>query len=1124
MLSVRILFVIAALVLLTTITSSTSAQDTSSSIYGAATDSNGALVPGVKVTAVNETTGTQRDAVTNNEGAYTIPLLPPGKYTITAEIAGFATLRITGVTLPVSINAQVPIVLQPAQVRDSVSIQADSNTIDTSNATVAFSVTNTQVTGLPVMTTTVGRTPLSVLPFLVTGVTPTDAFGSLGAGTANRRGESMSINGNRTISISYNFEGGDNNDNERGGAGSTFPNPDALQEMTIITNNYQADTGRSSGGVVNAVAKSGTSSLHGNLRYYRIHDSLNARSFFDQAIPRNRLNTLGGQLGGPIVIPGIYHGKNRTHFFFDFEGTRSSVGASALLSVLSDLERAGNFSNLSAAQRPRDPRTGIAFPSGLVPTDRIDPLAKIYLDRFIPRANEGVRGYRQTFQTDRTNNQFLTRVDHRLGKSDMLYGTLFNTRSVTDGDAQALPLGTRTNSNSGATNFVVNETHTLSSSTVNQFVGALTRLTSSSIRTFGSGASGTSPQDLGFTGIHPQTNNFLAIPGVGLQSAGVVVAVNNQAVISAKTTWQLKDDLAHTVSNHTLKFGAEMRSFLFNSVLGNNNGQVTFTNNNTFGSRNGIADFLLGIPSAYSQLTGNTMYPRQRAYSAYAMDEWKAKPSLTINLGVRYEVVLPMTDKLDQISVFRPGQKSVKLPNAPVGVLFVGDPDPSLGQVPRAGYPADKNNIAPRLGLAYSPDFKKGFLHSLTGDRKTAIRLGWGLFYDQPWGVNVSRFQMVQPFAVTQTLTASQIANAGGAFANPFGSLPNLWPLDLSERQFTGTPALSVYNPNYRTAYTYQYNLSIQRELPGSLLLNLAYVGSNTFKADRERELNLGVVGPGADLSNLQSRRLYPALSSIGDHESTGRARYDSFQTTLTRRLSQGLSFGISYWLSKAMDNGSSPEGLGRRIDVGAAGSLGGYPDIWARSAFDSRHNLVVSYTYDLPLRFRTRVKAFFLNGWQIGGILQARSGSPQEILQGDETTLTGRTLVGNPDLIGPYRLLDPRQVRTFVVAGESVTGNFMFDPTAFGLVTVDDWTQARAGSLSRNVTIAPGIQSWAASIVKRTKIFESHEIELRADINNVLNHASFGFAEQFVDTPTFAQPLAASPGRIIQLSARYRF
>jgi len=1097
------------------------AQEGSASIYGTAIDASGALLPEVKVTAVNETTGIRREALTRSDGTYTLPLLPAGTYTLTAELPGFATLRVTDVVLRVSINSNVPIVLEPKEIAETVSVASRENTVDTSSATVAYSVTNEQVQKLPILTSSVGRSPLSVLPFLVPGVTPVGDFGS--SGTSNRLGEAMSVNGNRTISISYNFDGGDNNDSERNLAASTMPNPDALQEFTIVTNNYQADLGRSSGGVLNAVTKTGTNSLHGNVRYFRIHESLNARSFFDRAIPLNRLDTYGGQVGGPVVFPSLYNGRDRTHFFFDYEGTRNDQQRSNLVSLMSDAERVGDFSQLPTAQRPRDPRTGQPFPGGRIPAERIDPIAKHYLDQFIPRANEGLRNYLQLLLTERKNDQVTTRITHKLSNTDNLSGTFFYSLTESLADSFNLPIGTRDSDNSVNKNLVLSETHIFSPQTVNQFIFTVTRFVSELKPLLGSSAA-IHPREAGFTGVRPQTDRFLALPTVLITpNITVPIGATSAGSVSAKTTWQLKDDLWHMRKSHALKFGGELRSFLLNSIRGNDNGRFGFTPGNPFGSGNAISDFLLGLPAQYLQSTGNTMYPRQKAYSFYAMDNWKAQQGLMINLGVRYELTIPMKDQLDQILTFRPGQRSQRFPNAPVGLLFVGDPDPILGSVPRAGYRTDRNNIAPRLGIAYSPNAKSGLLHSLFGESRTAIRLGWGVFYDQSWGGNVTQFQFVQPFAVSQSLGANQINAAGGTFANPFGSIPNPWPIDLNERQFTGFPALQMFDPTYRTAYTLHYNLSIQRELPWSLMAEIAYVGSNTFKADRERELNLGIVGPGANPGNLQLRRTYPQFGSIANSESSGRARYDSGQFRLSRRFRQGLGFDASYVFSKSLDNGSSPQGIGFFFSLGAV-SARSYPSLWARSAFDRNHNFVLSYTYDLPELRRSGFLGRITNGWQVGGITQFRSGGPMEIFQFLESTLTGATSSGNPDLVSTFVQLDPRQARTFIINGVPQTGNYFFDPTAFRAVTVANFTQARRGSLGRNRINGPGVNLSSVSLIKRTRLAESHEIELRADISNVFNRTNFGSVDRTIEIPSFGQARSAAPGRTIQLSARYTF
>jgi hypothetical protein len=309
------------------------------------------------------------------------------------------------------------------------------------------------------------------------------------------------------------------------------------------------------------------------------------------------------------------------------------------------------------------------------------------------------------------------------------------------------------------------------------------------------------------------------------------------------------------------------------------------------------------------------------------MDDWRARPNLTISAGLRYELAPNAVDKLDQVSVFRPGERSSRFPNAPKGILFVGDPDPILGTVPRAGYPSDRNNLAPRIGVAYSP-----------GSGKTAIRAGWGMFYGPTHGYNLSQQASTQPFSITHSLTNFLIHVAGGSFANPFGTLVNPFPIDMNRAIFTSAPLLQPIDPTFRTSSVYHYNLSVQRELPWHMLIETAYVGNNSFKLDRERELNVALVLPGANPSNVQSRRLYPLLGRILSQESSGRARFDSFQLRLARRYSRGLSFDLSYVYGKSLDDVAGP------FSVGFS-----YPLRWARSSFDRRQSFVASYTYSIP-------------------------------------------------------------------------------------------------------------------------------------------------------------------------------
>ncbi|MEW6209813.1 MAG: carboxypeptidase-like regulatory domain-containing protein, partial [Acidobacteriota bacterium] len=275
------------------------AQVTTSNLSGTVMDERDAAVAGARITLLNTATGFQRETLTNSNGYFIISLLEPGNYTLIAETPGFSAYTVNDITINASINASVEIILRPKPIHEEVTIQAsdsasiETNRIDITNAAVKYSVSNEQVISLPVLTTTLGRNTLGVLSFLIPGVMPSSPVGSAQA-DSNRRGNQMSINGSRSSSVAFNLEGGDNNDHEFSRSASPFPNPDALQEFTIVTSSYQADLGRSSGGIVNAVAKSGTTEIKGNLRYFLINEAFNARGFFDTDKPRDRVSTFGG--------------------------------------------------------------------------------------------------------------------------------------------------------------------------------------------------------------------------------------------------------------------------------------------------------------------------------------------------------------------------------------------------------------------------------------------------------------------------------------------------------------------------------------------------------------------------------------------------------------------------------------------------------------------------------------------------------------------------------------------------------------------------------------------------------------------------------------------------------------
>ncbi|MEW6212619.1 MAG: hypothetical protein AB1631_30115, partial [Acidobacteriota bacterium] len=517
----------------------------------------------------------------------------------------------------------------------------------------------------------------------------------------------------------------------------------------------------------------------------------------------------------------------------------------------------------------------------------------------------------------------------------------------------------------------------------------------------------------------------------------------------------------------------------------------------------GIADFLLGLPARYSQSTGSIQRQRDRALFVYAMDDWKARPNLTINIGLRYELDAPTTDERDGVIVFRPGARSVIHPEAPVGVLFPGDPDPVLGRVPRGAYKTDYNNLAPRLGLAFAPEAKRGWLGRVLGDGKTTIRAGFGMFYAPTYGLSFTFFSPIFRTGI------ERFVRGEGTFANPFGSSPNPFPISPGDFSSRSNTSLHTFDPAFETAYTLHYNLTIQRELPGQIMFEMAYVGNNSFHTDREIELNFSRTG----------KRRYPQFFDIGVQESTGRARYDSFQLRVSRRMIRGLMLDGSYVYAKGLDNSSGPLSLDEGSFFDQPNDTN--PHLWARSAFDRRHNLVISYVYDLPFKKESGLIGLIAGGWRVGGVTQIRSGPPMDLFSSDFLASNSNTL----DVIGPYRRLDPKQEQTIIIDGRPVTGHFFFDPRAFREAPLlRRGVPRRRGTLGRNVFDGPGLNETSISLAKRTPLVRAHEIEIRADILNLFNQVNFFPPERETFDEEFGQVFFTRPARRIQLSLRYRF
>jgi len=406
------------------------AQSAAASVSGTVEDETGAAIVHADVSALNPDTGLQRSAVTDDRGYFVLPLLPPATYVLTAQMPGFGVVAVKDVVVHAGIDVSLTIRLKPKGITETIDVIAGDDgasangsrvsRLDTSDAAAKYSVTNREVMSLPVFANELGRNTLQFLPFLVPGVSPNTTLGVLSG--LNVAG--ITVGGSRSSSVAFNIEGGDDNDDEYNLPLAGLPNPDALEEFTFITSNYGADLGRSAGGIINAVVKSGTSRLRGNARYLGINDALNERGFFDATTPHFRLNSFGGQLGGPAAVPLIHGLGARLSFFVDYEGTRSRRESTVTFVVPSASELKGDFSALPIAQQPFDPQTGpnfrsqTRFPGGVIPPGRLDPIAQRYIKLFFPLPNSGDHTYSALLPTNFANDQGTTRLDLKASNRD----------------------------------------------------------------------------------------------------------------------------------------------------------------------------------------------------------------------------------------------------------------------------------------------------------------------------------------------------------------------------------------------------------------------------------------------------------------------------------------------------------------------------------------------------------------------------------------------------------------------------------------------------------------------------------------------------------------------------------
>jgi hypothetical protein len=1133
---------------------------TTGSISGVLTDPSGAAIPGAAVVAVNPATGLQNKTSTDEKGFYTFPSLPIGRYDLTAEVTGFTPGKRQGVAVDADSKLEVNLTVQMIEKMEEVTVIENELRVETESTQMGQVVTGTAMTAVAlngrsytdlmalqpgIVPATTQQADSIVMAGVTTAIAPS---GVLNAGN-------QSINGQREDANGFIVNGGDVKELMNGGT-LVVPNLDSIAEFRILTNNFDAEYGNYSGGVVNVVTKSGTNALHGNGFEFLRNTALDARNFFSPERSFYRQNQFGGTVGGPVK-------KNQIFFFGDYQGTRQSQGIdTGLIAVPSAADRTGNLADQAASLTAAFDANGkctrncvsgsnlanilqqrlgygvsanepyytpgctsssqCVFPNAAIPM-RAWSAPALHLLQYIPAPHAGGSTFSsgsdgQTLRDDKGS----FRIDGSSQRFGLISGyyyfddyTLNNPYPRQQGGASvpgfnALNLGRAQLLN-------LTETKTFGASMVNEL--RLSGMRNSANLGQPSGGVGPSLASQGFvtgvgtTGIVPLAPKIEGVENVVFNSFTLGTPITN--LTQANNTFSAMDHFSKVWGTHTLKFGGQ---FSYEQV--NVNPNATFNGSFLFtGSETGsdFADFLLGVASNYNQADSQAYYGRHKYAAGFVQDSWRARSNLTLNFGVRWDLMEYWSEKYNQIPTFILGEQSKVYPTAPTSLVYPTDPG-----VPNTLVPAG-NRFAPRLGIAYSPSTSKGLLGKMIGGPgKTSIRAGYGIFYSVIQGNTIGVDEPQPPYGLSYTssgrpLFATPFINAsdGTVHVNPFpltfpplNATSNHPNPNIDFAPFLPQAGMDAPPPSNTYPYNENYFLSIERQLAASTVLSMSYVGSQAHHLLAVVSANPGnpalclalsdpsvlkpptpgsaptPCGPFGENNTyvtaagqtIQGTRgpLGPNFQNDSYLASMANSNYNAFEASL-RRAGPRLNVMVSYTFSKSIDQSSSLADPINPYNYGLTRAL---------SAWDLTHNLVTTYQYQLPFDRLFRHAKGWADGWSLTGITRVSSGFPVTLHSDGDNSLLGSIPNGVnnhsidlPDYNGgPLRL-----------NGNPRNGLPYFNVSAFSLNAL-----GTPGSASRRSFHGPGALNFDLALLKSIRLSESKALQFRLETFNTFNHTQW--------------------------------
>mgnify|MGYP000075100325 CR=1 FL=1 len=1068
------------------------AQTTSTTILGTVQDSSGSVIGGAKVILTNTRTNVKAETTSTSSGDYTFPLIDVGEYTVSVEQSGFKSATRTNVIVQINEKVRADFKLEVGQVSERVQVTAEIAQLKTDEASLGNVVEQRRLVELPVNGRNVGN-----LAALQAGVM-FGARGGLdgqsgGGGGIPIPGQTIAIiaNGQREVSQHATLDGVVATE-ARVNTVPFSPSPEAMEEVKVLTGTYSAEYGFNSGAQLIMVMRSGGNDLHGSAYNFLRNDKLDAEDYFQNyflnpgqsrfAKQQVRQNQFGGVISGPVFIPKLYNGRNKTFFMFNYEGRRRvQPGRTGSALYPSDDFFNGNFSSLLNRRNPAgvaqpavpiiDPLNGQPFPGNIIPANRISPTARglrNFFERPQSTLSDPLTGFNYVGigSTRINDDQYFTKIDHNFSSKDKVMFRYASNLPYFLDTAGASPQFTylvegRNN------NIATQHLHVFSPTIINEFRYGYAQSRSDSFNPrantdFDLASIGLGNFRVINDGNRPLTRREVGVPSFSIagfqglsERDGGNGFDNNKAHIIGNNT-------SITAGAHSMKAGFEFRrTTLFRGAANVPRGSFDF-NNNIAG--NSFAAFLLGVPSATNTPEGLPLTDvLQNRMGFYFTDDWKVSRRLTMNLGLRWEYNTAATDVK---GLWRSAEWRNGLNNPP---QFVPDQIRTNYQF----YRPQRDMFMPRIGLAYR----------LTDD--WVIRSGFGIFYNVHQLNNYTILNLNPPLsgstnfnndAINQALVnPNQFFN----FTNPFGT-PSP----------TAATSANVLNTDNFQPVVYQWSFDVQRKLPGNVTLNVAYVGSKTAHLDNTVELNSPDPAFNTPTSTLQSRRPIQFIMDGNNRRPLTRLRwldsganswYQGLQMTLQKRMSNGLTFSIAHTFSKSLI-----EGYGRNEGDGFNPNTYQNPRNRAaekqRAGFDATHNMVANFVYEVPTlaMFKKGAGNLLFGGWQTNGIITLRTGFPFTVVQGAITNTANVTI--RPDRIANGSLANP-------------TVNQWFDPNAFRLVSCQNTALpelCRYGNSGGGILEGPGFKNVDFSLFKNFAITERVKLQFRTELFNLFNTPQF--------------------------------